>query len=116
MHNYLTDTVVLPSVLLASDNDVTCSFRKAMAVSMFVMEGGSRNGNLTGKNCQFCVHLHDIDHAIWNRSDIMPYNITATSCLPHFLILPRPRAVICNTRESRGTLWISGVEYGLKAS
>ena len=69
MHNYLTDTV---AVLLASVNDVTCSFRKAMAVSMFVMEGGSRNGNLTGKE------EGRIANSVFTYLDIMSYGTGVT--------------------------------------
>ena len=81
-----------------------------MAVSIFVMEGGSKNGNLV-------IGEGDKEREKEGRlKSYSQHNFMYISCLPYSLMLPRPRAVTCSTRESRGTLWISGVEYALKES
>ena len=80
-----------------------------MAVSIFVMEGGSKKGNLV---------IEEGDKEREKEGRLKPYSqhsfMYIMSTYP--LMLPRPRAVTCSTRESRGTLWISGVEYALKES
>ena len=56
--------------------------------------------------------------ASYNKKLTMVCDIGTLLQIPvtYLRTLPIPKAVICSTSESSGTLWISGVEYSLKES
>ena len=65
------------------------------------------------------VHMHTETHnkatsSTQHAHRNMPLALTHHST--HLRTSPRPNADICRTSESRGTRWISGVEYSLNSS